>query len=89
MIAISSPRYAPETASFHWQAGPLDGPFSLVVLTEDYLPHARFDGIEGSSWSPDAGQRELFEPGTRYLTYLLAPYLGRQVKSALIPFDWQ
>ena len=89
MIAISSPRYVPATSSFHWQAGGLTGPFRLVVLTEDYQPHARFDGIEGSSWSPDAEQRELFEPGTRYLSYLLAPFLGRQVRSALIPFDWE
>lgn len=89
MIAISPLHYVDEAASFRWLEEHIQGPFSLIVLTEGFLPLARFDGIEHSPWRPEGPLAELLQPGTRYYSYLLATHLGREVKSPLTTFDWQ
>ena len=89
MIAISSPHFVPEAAAFRWAEGDVRGPFTMVVLTEELLPLARFDGIEQSPWRPEGAGSELLQPGARYHSYLLGSHLGRQVKSPLITFDWK
>ncbi|MGK0299845.1 MAG: hypothetical protein ACI89X_000713 [Planctomycetota bacterium] len=89
MIGISSPHYVDEAASFRWVEGDIAGPFSMVVLTEGFLPLARFDGIGQSPWRPEGALSELLQPETRYHSYLLATHLGHEVKSPLITFDWK
>tara|TARA_R110002072_G_scaffold67163_4_gene165150 strand:+ start:24851 stop:25120 length:270 start_codon:yes stop_codon:yes gene_type:complete len=89
MIAVSPLHYVGEADSFRWVEGDIDGPFSMVVLTEDFLPVARFDGIEHSPWRPEGPLAELLQPGVRYHAYLLATQFGREVKSPLTTVDWQ
>lgn len=89
MIAISSLHYVDEAAAFCWPEEGIKGPFSMVVLTEGFLPFARFDGIGDSPWRPEGPLAELMQSGTRYHAYLLATYLGREVKSVLTTFDWK
>ena len=65
------------------------GPFSLVVLAEEYLPIAQFDGIERSPFRPEAAAAAALKPGTSYVAYLLASHEGRLVKSPLTTFIWR
>ena len=88
-IAISSPQYDPSSAGFHWPAGEVSGPYRLVILAEDYLPIAEFDGIEGSTFCPDPESLEALSKGERYAAYLLATHEERAVKSPLISFVWE
>lgn len=60
--------------------------FSLVVLAEDYLPIAQFDGIERSPFRPEEAASAALRPGTNYVAYLLATHEGRMVKSLLTTF---
>ena len=88
-IAISSPYYVGAVAGFRWRQDDVSGPFSLVVLAEGYVPIARFDGIEGSPFCPDAPASAVFAHGDRYSAYLLATHEGREVKSPLTTFVWE
>ncbi|MFT7534891.1 MAG: hypothetical protein ACI85K_000841 [Hyphomicrobiaceae bacterium] len=89
MIGISSLYYVDEAAAFRWAEEDIEGPFSMVVLTEEFLPLARFDGIGDSPWRPEGPLAELLHSGNRYHAYLLATHLGREVKSVLTTFDWK
>ena len=89
MIAISSLHYVGEAAAFSWVEADIEGPFSMVVLTEGFLPLARFDGIGHSPWRPEGPLAELMHSGSRYRAYLLATHMGREVKSVLTTFDWE
>lgn len=88
-IAISSPHYVDAAAAFRWREGDVTGPFSLVVLAEDYLPIVQFDGIERSPFRPEEAAAAALRPGTSYSAYLLATHRGRLVKSPLTTFVWR
>ena len=88
-IAISSPYYVGAAAAFRWREDGVSGPFSLVDLAEGYVPIARFDGIEGSPFCPDAQASAVLAHGDRYSAYLLATHEGREVKSPLTTFVWE
>jgi hypothetical protein len=87
-IAIPSLHYVDAAAAFRWRHGNVTGPFSLVVLAEDYLPIAQFDGIERSPFRPEGAASAALRPGTSYVAYLLATHEGRKVKSLLTTFVW-
>ena len=51
-IAISSLRRLPDGEGFGWRAGEVAGPFTFVLLGEDYRRIAVVDGIEAAPWPP-------------------------------------
>jgi hypothetical protein len=88
-IAIPSLVFEAQGSVFGFDQGPTRGPFSLVILAEDYRELGRFGGIVHSPYRAPLELSGLLRRGICYHAYLLCEHFGRQVKSPLITFEWR
>lgn len=85
-LQIPALERAPDGSSFAWDAGAIEGPFSIVLLAADYTPLARADGIEASPWRPSNELAEHLLPGQTYHAYVLGGEQHDTVRSPLLTF---
>ena len=88
-LAISSLEFDELLGAFRWPEAEVGGPFSLVLLGEDYRPITTVDGIERSPWKPTADLQMWMKPTVTYHACVLGVANDRTVKSPLVRFVWQ
>ncbi|MCK5942051.1 MAG: hypothetical protein KAI24_08795 [Planctomycetes bacterium] len=87
-MAISSLEFDELLGAFRWPEAAADGPYSLVLLGEDYAPIARVDGIAGSPWKPTGEVAVSLKPTVTYHAFVLGVVNQRTVKSPVVRFTW-